>query len=132
MALSVICRLGYDNLLRYVAIGPGTAKLVAPGHRRRPGFESLVRSGLAIGEDKIAEIPARALLHTQTVKELQQISTRPIPSKLRKKELAVEFLLGQEGFASAPSPRFGQVRYSTCCPYQRNCAPSISGVCMRK
>ena len=96
-ALSVICRLGYANLLRYVAMGPGTAKLVAPGHRRRPGFESLVRSGLAIGEDRIAGIPARALLHTQTVKDLQQISARPIPSKSRKKELAVEFLLGQQG-----------------------------------
>jgi hypothetical protein len=113
VAHSVICRLGYANLLRYVAMGPGTAKLVAPGHRRRPSFESLVRSGLAIGEDKIAEIPARALLHTQTVKELQQISARPIPSTSRKQELAVEFLLGQEGIRerALATIRAGEVFY---------------------
>jgi hypothetical protein len=112
-ALAVICRLGYANLLRYVATGPETAKLVAPGHRRRPGFESLVRSGLAIGEDRTAEIPARALLHTQTVKELQQISARPIPSRSRKKELAVEFLLGQEGIRerALATIRAGEVFY---------------------
>jgi hypothetical protein len=132
VALSVIYRLGYANLLRYVAIGPGTANLVAPGHRRRPRFESLVRSGLAIGEDKIAEIPARALLHTQTVKELQQISARPIPSKSRKRNSLSNSYSARRAFASAPSPRFGQVKCSTCCPYPRSCALSISGVCMRR
>ena len=96
-ALSVIRRLGYANLLRYLRTSPETATLVAPEHRKRPGFESLVRSGLAIGEEKIAEIPTPALLRTLTVKELHQISARPIPSKSRKKELAVEFLLSQEG-----------------------------------
>jgi hypothetical protein len=95
--LSLIGRFGYANLLRYLRIGPNTVKLVSPTHRNRPGFESLVRSGLALAGDHIAEIPTSALLNALTNDDLRRISTNPIPSKSRKKNLAVEFLLTQKG-----------------------------------
>src|SRR5208283_5227014 len=74
-----------------------SAQLTPPGHRSRIGFEALVGAGLAIGAKRVSEIPTGALLDAMTLKEIQSLSTRPIPSKLRKKSLAVEFLLGQDG-----------------------------------
>jgi hypothetical protein len=95
--LSLITRFGYANLLRYVRAGPGAVELVAPAHRNRSGFESLARSGLALAGDRIAEVPTGALLEALTSDELRKVSTTPIPSKARKKKLAVEFLLTQHG-----------------------------------
>jgi hypothetical protein len=88
---------GFGNLLRYLGTGPANVQLIPPGHRRRIGFEALAQVGLAIGAERISEIPTGALLHAMTFKEIQSLSSRPIPSKLRRKNLAVEFLLGQDG-----------------------------------
>jgi hypothetical protein len=95
ITLSPFGMIGYANLLSYLRAGPGAVKLVAPAHRNRSGFESLVRSGLA--GDHIAEVPTGALLEALTSDELRKVSTTPIPSKARKKNLAVEFLLTQDG-----------------------------------
>ena len=98
--LSLITRFGYANLLSYLRAGPGAVKLVAPAHRNRSGFESLVRSGLALAGDHIAEVPTGALLEALTSDELRKVSTTPIPSKARKKNLAVEFLLPKTAFVA--------------------------------
>ena len=95
--LAAIRSFGYGNLLRYLGTGPTNVKLVPPGHRRRIGFEALAQAGLAIGGDRISEIPTGSLLHAMTLQEIQSLSSRPIPSKLRKKNLAVDFVLGQDG-----------------------------------
>jgi len=95
--IAAIRSFGYGNLIRYLATGPDNAKIVPLGHRKQPGFDALVRAGLAIPGSGISAIPTRALLHVMTAKELQSLSLRPIPSKLRKKDLAVEFLLDQDG-----------------------------------
>jgi hypothetical protein len=94
--VEVIRCFGFGNLVRYLSTGPGTLKVVAPGHRRRAGFDALIRTGLAIAGTNVSDIPTQAFLHAMTVKELQALSSAPIPSKLRKKDLAVEFLLGQD------------------------------------
>jgi hypothetical protein len=94
---SLMGHFGYANLLRYVSTGPDTVKIVSPMHRNRLGFESLVRCGLALSGDRIAEIPTTALLKAMTMEEIRDISMRPIPSKSRKKNHAVEFLLNQDG-----------------------------------
>jgi len=95
--VAAIRRFGYGNLMRYLGTGPDTIKIVPPGHRKRLGFEALVQGGLAIGGAEVSAIPTRALLYAMTAKELQSLSLRPIPSKSRKKDLAVEFLLDQDG-----------------------------------
>jgi len=94
--LAAIRSFGYGSLLRYLGTGPASVKLVPPGNRRRTGFEALARAGLAIGVDGLSEIPTESLLHAMTVKEIQSLSAVPIPSKSRKKNLAVEFVLGQD------------------------------------
>ena len=95
--LAAIRSFGYGNLLRYLGAGPATVKLIPPGHRRRIRFEALAQAGLAIGADRISEIPTGSLLHAMTSKGIHSLSSLPIPSKLRKKNLAVEFVLGQGG-----------------------------------
>lgn len=95
--LAALRRLGYGNLMRYLGTGPDTAKIVLQGHRKQPGFDALVRAGLAIPGSELSAIPTRALLHVMTARELQSLSLHPIPSKLRKKDLAVGFLLDQDG-----------------------------------
>lgn len=95
--IAAIQIFGFGNLLRYLDAGPANVQLVQPGHRRRVGFEALVQAGLAIGATRISEIPTGALLRAMTLKEIHSLSSQPIPSKLRKKNLAVEFLLGQNG-----------------------------------
>jgi hypothetical protein len=95
--LAAIRSFGYGNLLRYLGAGPANVKLIPPGHRKRIGFEALAQAGLAMGADRISEIPTGSLLHAMTLKEIQALSSRPIPSKLRKKDLAVELVLGQDG-----------------------------------
>lgn len=95
--LAAIRSFGYGNLRRYLDTGPANVELIPPGHRRRVGFEALAQAELAIGADRISEIPTASLLHAMTLKEIQFLSSVPIPSKLRKKNLAVEFVLSQEG-----------------------------------
>lgn len=95
--LAAIQSFGYGNLLRYLGGGPASVELIPPEHPRRNGFKALERAGLAIGAGRISEIPTGALLHAMTTKQIQALSSRPIPSKLRKKNLAVEFVLGQGG-----------------------------------
>ena len=95
--IAAIRSFGFGNLLRYLRTGPTNVELVPPGHRKRSGFEALVRAGLAVRADRISEIPTGALLHAMTLDEIQSLSSRPVPSKLRKKNLAVEFVLGQDG-----------------------------------
>lgn len=95
--LAAIRSYGYGNLLRYLGTGPASVKLVPPGTRRRIGFEALAQAGLAIGVDGLSDIPTASLLHAMTVKEIQSLSSQPIPSKSRKKNLAVEFVLSQDG-----------------------------------
>jgi hypothetical protein len=94
--VEVIRSFGFGNLMRYLGTGPDTVRFVAPGHRKRAGFDALVRAGLAIAGTDVSDIPTQALLHAMTLKELQGLSSGHIPSKLRKKDLAVEFLLGQD------------------------------------
>jgi hypothetical protein len=96
-ALAAIQNFGYGNLLRYLGTGPTSVKLVPPGNRRRTGFEALAQAGLAICVDGLSEIPTESLLHAMTVKEIKSLSSLPIPSKSRTKNLAVEFVLGQDG-----------------------------------
>lgn len=95
--LEVIGRFGFRNLLRYLNIGASSVKFVPTSNRDRVRFEGMVSSGLAIGGDKISEIPTAALLSASTLKDIQALSLSPIPSKLRKKNLAIEFVLGQQG-----------------------------------
>jgi hypothetical protein len=95
--LSAVRSFGYGNLLRYLGAGPANVKLIPPRDRRRLGFEALVQAELAIGADRISEIPTVSLLHAMTLKGIHSLSALPIPSKLRKKDLAVEFVLGQGG-----------------------------------
>jgi hypothetical protein len=95
--LTAIRGFGYGNLLRYLGAGPATVKLTPPGHRRRIGFDALVRVDLAIKADRIPEIPTEALLRAMSLKDLRALSSLPIPSKLRKKNLAIEFVQGQRG-----------------------------------
>lgn len=94
--IAAIRRFGYGHLMRYFGTGADTVKIVHPDHRKRPGFDAMVRAGLAMKGDAISAIPTRALLHAMPVKELQAMSLRPIPTKSRKKDLAVDYLLGQE------------------------------------
>jgi hypothetical protein len=94
--ITAIRRFGYGNLMSYFGTGADTVKIVSPDHRERPGFDVLVRAGLAMTGAAISDIPTRALLHAMTIKELQSLSLRPIPTKSRKKDLAVEYLLGQD------------------------------------
>ena len=95
--LAAIRNFGYGNLLRYLGAGSANVKFIPSGSRRRIGFEALVRAELAIGADRISEIPTGSLLHAMTSKGIHALSSLPIPSKLRKKNLAVEFVLGQGG-----------------------------------
>ena len=95
--LAAIRSFGYGNLLRYFSAGPASVKLIPPGHRRRVGFDALTQAGLAMGADRLPEIPTASLLQAMTLKEIQSLSALPIPSKLRKKNLAAEFVLGQDG-----------------------------------
>ena len=88
--VAAIRRFGYDNLMRYLDTGTDIVKMVPPGHRKRLGFEALVRCGLAISGAEVSAIPTQALLHAMTVKELHSLSLRAIPSKSRKKDLAVD------------------------------------------
>jgi len=94
--VEAIRSFGFGNLMRYLATGPGTVKTLASGNRKRASFDALVRAELAIAATDVSDIPTQALLHAMTAKELQALSSVPIPSKLRKKDLAVEFLLGQD------------------------------------
>jgi len=95
--LAVIRKFGYGNLRRYLATGPATVNTVPVDHRKRRGFDALIKAGLAIPGSEIAAIPTEALLHAFTLKEMQALSVGMIPSKSRKKHLAVEFLLAQSG-----------------------------------
>src|ERR1035437_3617568 len=95
--LAAIRSFGYGNLLRYFTAGPASVKLIPPGHRRRVGCDALTQAGLAMGADRLPEIPTASLLHAMTLKEIQSLSALPIPSRLRKKNLAVEFVLSQDG-----------------------------------
>lgn len=95
--LAAIQSFGYGNLMRYLGGGPPGLELIPPGHPRRNGFKALERAGLAIGAEKLSEIPTGALLHAMTSKRIQSLSSLPIPSKLRKKNLVVEFVLRQDG-----------------------------------
>jgi hypothetical protein len=53
--------------------------------------------GLAIGADRMSGIPTGSLLQAMALKEIQSLSSLPIPPKSRKKNPAVEFVLGQDG-----------------------------------
>jgi hypothetical protein len=94
---AAIRKFGYGTLMRYLAAGPDTVKAVSAGYLKRTGFDDLVKVGLAIPGGEVSAIPTPALLHAMTVKELQALSLGPIPSRSRKKHLAVEFLLAQGG-----------------------------------
>lgn len=94
--LEVIRHFGYRNLLRYLSAGPSSVKLVSAGHRDRVRVEGVVSAGLAICGERISEIPTEALLRALTLKDIQALSLLPIPSKLRKKNLAIEFVLTQQ------------------------------------
>jgi hypothetical protein len=95
--LTAIRIFGYGNLLRYLGTGPESAQLAPPGHRRRVGLEALTRAELAISADRLSEIPTESLLYTMAVQQIQSLSSIAIPSKLRKKKLAIEFVLAQDG-----------------------------------
>jgi hypothetical protein len=57
----------------------------------------LVQAGLAKGPEGISEIPTEGLLHAMTLKQIHALSAGSVPSKLRKKNLLVNFVLGLEG-----------------------------------
>ena len=95
--IAAIRKFGFGNLMRYLGTGPDTVKTVPSDHRKRIGLDALVQAGLAIPCAEISAIPTSALLHAMTAKELQALSLGPIPSRSRKKHLAVEFLLAQSG-----------------------------------
>lgn len=73
--VDVVRCFGFGHLMRYLGTGPGTVKVVAPGHRKRAGFDALTRAGLAVTGTNVSDIPTQALLHALTVKELQALSS---------------------------------------------------------
>jgi hypothetical protein len=94
--IAAIRSFGYGKLLRYLGAGPATVELAPSGHRRRDGLGALAQARLAIGANRISEIQPGALLRAMTLKEVRSLSSRPIPPKSQRKNLAVEFVLGQD------------------------------------
>ena len=94
--LEAIRSFGFANLMLYLRSGPGTVALAGRSSRKRAGFDSMVRRGLAATGSDISDIPTKALLGAMRLKDLRALSPVPVPTKCRKKDLTIEFLVGQQ------------------------------------